>query len=229
MPQDESALDSPVIRLATPAAHPGLVRSALNLPNILKEGPMPRWSRWLSLFAVFAVGFPIAATSTASAQTPGACPAGVTLTVAAPTAAAPTTVNVTVTPAQNIKPASAADATSFHLHYFVDTPATAAGGVIPSGDPKIIHSGTTTQDLGALAPGSHTVTVVLGQLNHTACDARASVTFTTVAPAPVAAPAKTGNAGLVGEGGTSILLLGSLIGAAAILTVGARKIASQQR
>ncbi len=194
---------------------------------------MSRWFRWLSLVVVLAMGIPIASTSTASAQTPGACPAGATLTVAAPTAAAPTTVNVTVTPAQNIKPTSAADATSFHLHYFVDTPATAAGGVIPSGDPKIIHSGTTTQDLGALAPGSHTVTVVLGQLSQTACDARASVTFTTVATAvPVAAPAapaKTGNAGLAGEGGSSIMVVGSLIGVAVLLTAGARKIASRRR
>lgn len=194
---------------------------------------MSRWFRWLSLAAVLAMGIPIASTSTASAQTPGACPTGVTLTVAAPTAAAPTTVNVTVTPAQNIKPASAADATSFHLHYFVDTPATAAGGVIPTGDPKIIHSGTTTQDLGALAPGSHTVTVVLGQLSHTACDARGSVTFTTVATvvpiAAPAAPAKTGNAGLAGEGESSILVVGSLMGVAVLLTAGARKIASRRR
>jgi len=200
-----------------------------NFPD-LEEGLMSRWFRWLSLVAVLAIGVPIASTSTASAQTPGACLAGVTLAVATPTAAAPTTVNVTVTPAQNIKPASAADATSFHLHYFVDTPATAAGGVIPSGDPKIIHSGTTTQDLGALAPGAHSVTVVLGQLSHTACDARASVTFTTVATAvPVAAPAKTGNAGLAGADGNSILLAGSLVGAAVLLTVGARKVVSRRR
>ncbi|TAK79363.1 MAG: DUF4399 domain-containing protein, partial [Dehalococcoidia bacterium] len=118
----------------------------------------------------------MAALDNASAQTPAACPTGVTLAVAPPTAAAPTTVTVAVTPAQNIKPASAADATSFHLHYFIDTPAAAAGTVIPTGDPKIVH-GTTTQDLGALAAGSHTVVAVLGQLNHTACDARATVTF----------------------------------------------------
>ncbi len=191
---------------------------------------MSRWLRWLSLVAVLVVGIPTASTRTASAQTAAACPTGVTLTVAAPTAAAPTTVNVTVTPALNIKPAAAADATSFHLHYFIDTPATAAGAVIPSGDPKIVHSGTTTQDLGALAAGSHTVTVVLGQVNHTACDTRASVTFTTVVTAvPVTAPAKTGNAGLAGEGGDSILLVGSLLGVALLVTAGARKVSSRRR
>src|SRR5687768_17533864 len=133
--------------------------------------------------------------TTAIAQQLASCPTGATISVAAPTAAAPSTVNVTVTPALNIKAASAADVASFHLHYFIDTPATAAGIVIPSGDPKIIHSGTTTQDLGALGAGQHTVTVVLGQLSHAACDARGSVTFTltqAVTATPAAAtPAAT--------------------------------------
>ncbi len=191
---------------------------------------MSRRFHWLALVAVLAVGIPITSTRTASAQTAASCPTGVTLTVVPPTAAAPTTVGVTVVPATlNIKAAAAADATSFHLHYFVDTPATAAGATIPSGDPKIIHSGTTTQDLGALAAGSHTVTVVLGQVNHTACDTRASATFTTVAAAAVAAPAKTGNAGLMSEGGDSVLLVGSLAGVVVLLTIGARRVSSRRR
>lgn len=195
---------------------------------------MSRRLRWLLLATLLAAGVPMATARTASAQTLTACPTGVTMTLTAPTAAAPTTVNVTITPAQNIKAATAGDTASFHLHYFVDTAVTAAGAVIPSGDPKIIHSATTTQDLGALAAGSHTVTVVLGQLNHTACDARATVTFTSppaAAPAatPVAAPAKAGNAGLAGSGADSPLLVGALIGAALLLTVGARKISSRRR
>jgi len=105
----------------------------------------------------------------------------VTLTVSPPAASAPSSVSVTVSPQINIKAASAGDPTSFHLHYFVDTEATAAGTAVPTGNPKIIHSGSTTQDLGALTAGSHTVTVVLGQFNHVACDARGSVTFTSVA------------------------------------------------
>jgi len=123
-------------------------------------------------------------TPTATAVSPAACPTGATLVVSAPTPGAPTTVSVVVTPTSlNIKAASAADPTSFHLHYFIDTTASAAGTVIPAGDPKIIHSGTLTQDLGALTAGSHTVTVVLGQFTHTACETRSSVTFTVAANA----------------------------------------------
>ncbi|TAJ18835.1 MAG: hypothetical protein EPO65_08160 [Dehalococcoidia bacterium] len=192
---------------------------------------MLRSARWLVPPVVLAAVISFLSPGAATAQTLTACPTGVTMTIAAPTAAAPTTVNVTVTPPQNIKAATAGDTTSFHLHYFIDTPATAAGAVIPSGDAKIIHSGTTTQDLGTLAAGSHTVIAVLGQLNHTACDARATVTFTTAAAttsAPAAAPAKTGNAGLAEDGSTSLLLVGSLVGVAFVLTAGARK-ASRRR
>ncbi len=193
---------------------------------------MLRSAHWFVPPVVLAAVISFLAPGAATAQTLAACPTGVTMTIAAPTAAAPTTVNVTVTPAQNIKAATAGDTTSFHLHYFVDTPATAAGSVIPSGDAKIIHSGSTTQDLGALAAGSHTVTAVLGQLNHTACDTRATVTFTTAAAtttsAPAAAPAKTGNAGLAEDGNTSLLLVGSLVGAAFVLTLGARKVSRRR-
>lgn len=193
---------------------------------------MSRRLRWILPVVLIAAGIPMATARTASAQTPAACPTGVTLAVAPPTAAAPTTVTVTVTPAQNIKPASAADATSFHLHYFVDTPAAAAGAVIPTGDPKIIH-GTATQDLGPLAAGSHTVVVVLGQLNHTACDTRATVTFTSAAPAAVPAaapaPAKTGDAGLAGEGTDPVVLMGALLGAALLFAAGARKVTGRRR
>ena len=188
---------------------------------------MLRNSRWLLSPVVLASIISFLSPSAATAQTIAACPTGATMTITAPTAAAPTTVNVIITPAQNIKPAAAADTTSLHLHYFVDTPATAAGATIPSGDPKVIHSGTTTQDLGTLAAGSHTVIAVLGQLNHTACDTRATVTFTTAATttaAPAAAPAKTGNAGLAQDGSASMLLAGSLVGVALVLTVGARKV-----
>ncbi len=191
-------------------------------------------ARWLMVPVLVAAVIPFVSSRPASAQTIAACPVGATLTITAPTAAAPTTVNVTVTPALNIKAAAAADTTSLHLHYFIDTPATASGATIPSGDAKIIHSGTTTQDLGTLAAGSHTVIAVLGQLNHTACDTRATVTFTTVAAAtttaaPAAAPAKTGNAGLAEDGSASMLLVGSLVGVAFVLTVGARKVSVRGR
>jgi len=126
-------------------------------------------------------GLALAQQETPTVAAPAACPTGVTLTVAAPGASAPTTVSVTLSSQLNLKPASAGDPTSFHLHYFVDTDAVAAGQAVPTGNPKIIHSASTTQDLGALAAGQHAVTVVLGQLNHTACAVRGSVTFTSAA------------------------------------------------
>jgi hypothetical protein len=126
-------------------------------------------------------GLALAQQGTPTVAAPAACPTGVTLTVAPPSASAPTTVSVTLSSQLNLKPASASDPTSFHLHYFVDTDPVAAGQPVPTGNPKIIHSASTTQDLGALTAGSHTVTVVLGQFNHTACAVRGSVTFTSAA------------------------------------------------
>ena len=80
-----------------------------------------------------------AGTATA-APTLAACPSGVTITVAPPTASAPTTVTAAIEPPVNIKAAAAGDFTSFHVHYFVDTPAAAAGTAIPTGNAQIIHS-----------------------------------------------------------------------------------------
>jgi hypothetical protein len=164
------------------------------------------------------------------AATVAACPSGASLTVAAPTAALPTTVTVSVLPSSlNLKAGTSGDFSSFHLHYFLDTPATAAGSSIATTDPKIIHSASTTQDLGALAAGTHTVTVVLGQLSHVACDTRASVTFTTAqagSPTPtptataVTAPAapKTGNAGLMKPGNSTGFGLLAVLALAIVFT-----------
>jgi hypothetical protein len=173
---------------------------------------------------------------TAYAQTPAACPAGATISLTAPSASAPTTVTAAVTPADlNIKPASEADATSFHVHYFVDTDASAAGEAIPTGNPSIIHSGSLEQDLGALTPGSHTVTVVVGQVNHTACETRDSVTFEVAAAAqatatpsgtpaatqtPVGAPS-TGSGGFLGGGSEPVSAsLGALLAGLALVGLG---------
>jgi hypothetical protein len=196
----------------------------------------------------------VAASGIARAQTPtpttvplAACPTG-TLTVAAPTTAAPSTVTATIVPAlTNLKAASAADAASVHLHYFVDTPATAAGSVVPVGDPKIIHSGTLTQDVGTLAAGSHTVVVVVGQLDHRACDLRGQVTFTAQAAAtatPTAAttpaatatvapvtPPSTGSGGLLGQASeaTSSPLALAALALATVLAVGGAAVATRRR
>jgi hypothetical protein len=158
-------------------------------------------------------------TPTVPAPAPAACPTGVTLTVSAPSASAPTTVSVTLSSQLNIKPASAADPTSFHLHYFVDTDPAAAGQLVPTGNPKIIHSASTTQDLGALTAGPHTVSVVLGQVSHTACAVRGSVTFTVAAPLP-----GTGSGGDLDQTSSGVPMVAwlALAGASfAVLCVGA--------
>ena len=116
------------------------------------------------------------------------CPSGEAITVAAPAANAPTTVSVTVAPPVNLKPAKDGVADSFHLHYFVDIdPSTVvqAGQPVPTGNPKIIHSAATTQDVGALSPGRHTVWVVLGDVSHTVCTpiVQGSVSFDVAATA----------------------------------------------
>jgi len=158
--------------------------------------------------------------------TPAACPAGVTIAVAAP-AAGSNSVTVTVTPPLNIKPGTAGDPTSYHLHYFIDTPPTAAGQSVPLGNPKIIHSGSLTQDLGSLASGSHTVYVVLGQLSHVACEARGQVSFTTAA-APTAP--KTGSGGLVGGSGSSNTAeVFALLAVVAMLTLSGRLATRRER
>lgn len=174
------------------------------------------------------------ATGTAVALAP--CPTGGTLTVAAPAAGAPSTVLATIVPAlANLKAASAADPTSLHVHYFIDTPAPAAGVVIPTGNAAIIHSGTLTQDLGTLAAGSHTVVVVVGQLDHKACDLRGQVTFTTAAAqaAPTAAvsPPKTGSGGLLrqtSEAASSGLGMAALA-FATLVAVGGAAVATRRR
>lgn len=132
-----------------------------------------RVSSLVVVVVALAAGSIAGATGTAlAAPSQAPCPSGESISVTAPTAAASTTVSVTVTPPVNLKPAASADATSYHLHYFVDIdPATVvtAGQPVPTGNPKIIHSASTTQDLGALSAGKHTVWVVLGDVSHIVC------------------------------------------------------------
>ncbi len=197
------------------------------------------------LIAAALVGavFSTLGTMSASAQTPpatpAACPADLKVTVTPPTAAAPTTVSATLAPTLNLKAAALGDATSFHVHYYVDidpTKVLKAGTPIPTGDPKIIHGAALTQDVGTLAAGAHTVWVVVGQVSHQACGGTdgniiaGSTTFNVAAaaaaPTAVAAtpaPAKTGTGGLArseSSGITPLVLL-----AVAILGVaGARRL-----
>src|SRR5205814_912807 len=52
-----------------------------------------------------------------------------------------------------------------HLHVFVDRDPVRPGQVIPK-DPGIIHTTDTTISVPPLAPGEHTLWVVLGDGNH---------------------------------------------------------------
>ncbi len=153
----------------------------------------------------------VGATQTASAAPSQApCPSGETISVTAPSAAASTTVSVAVTPPVNLKPAASGDSASYHLHYFVDIdPSTvvSAGKPVPTGNPKIIHSASTSQDLGALSAGNHTVWVLLGDVSHLVCDpvVQGSVSFNVAAGALPATG--TSGAPAAGVNGSAIWLI----------------------
>jgi len=189
-------------------------------------------SAWLAPVA-------LAQTPTATATGIATCPTGLAITVAPP-AAGSTTVSATITPTLNIKAAALGDLQSFHVHYFIDVDPTKtlkAGSVIPSGDPKIIHSGTTTQDLGTLAAGSHTVWVVVGQVAHQACGGTdgnviaGSTTFTVAAVAATTtaapAPTRTGNGGLA-QPQTGLAMPLALLTAALVTTLAARSLTGRR-
>lgn len=57
----------------------------------------------------------------------------------------------------------------YHLHYFLDEDATPFIGTttpIPRDNPKIAHAAATDYTFKAVTAGAHTVSVVLGGLNH---------------------------------------------------------------
>ncbi len=200
---------------------------------------------WIATAAVAAVTLALAtAGNVAQAQTPtatasplAACPTSNQLIVAPPTAAAPTTVTTSIAPALgNLKAATQQDRESLHLHYFVDTPPPAAGTTIPTGVSSIIHTAALTQDVGPLAPGVHTVYVVVGQLDHRACALRAQVTFTvggaaaTKAAAPSAVtPPKTGSGGLLGSTEAASWLGMAAVAAAVVGVAGGAVVARRRR
>lgn len=71
----------------------------------------------------------------------------------------------------------------YHLHYFLDEDAAPYLGtevVIPSGNPKILHSAAQEVPFENVAAGAHTVTVVLTGNNHISVSPATSdrVTFT---------------------------------------------------
>jgi hypothetical protein len=161
----------------------------------------------------------LASPTAVTAQTP--CPQGLTISLSPADSGSSTFVRASLSSLVNVKPASENDATAFHMHYFVDVPATAAGAMVPMSDPRVIHSGSLTQDLGTLSAGPHTVTAVLGQFSHAACEARGSATFSVgQTPSGPTAP-NSGNAGLAGSGATALTVV-LLIGVAVAVVVAAR-------
>jgi hypothetical protein len=93
-------------------------------------------------------------------------------------------VEVAVTDWKLVPAGTAVTAGEGHLHFFVDIPATtvAVGQPIPAttANPAIIHAGAeplTTREL-TLSPGTHTITVVMGNSAHVALSSPAPQSIT---------------------------------------------------
>jgi hypothetical protein len=98
-------------------------------------------------------------------------------------AAGPVPVRVEYRGPTLVPGAESSKLTDYHLHYFLDEDAAPYVGkeaVIPSGNPKIIHSAAQEITLEDVPPGPHTLTVVLTGNNHISFDPALSerVTFT---------------------------------------------------
>lgn len=181
----------------------------------------------LALLCVAAVT--AAGSARAAAQTPATCPTGVALAVTPPDAAAATTVTVALTPAVALRLPAAGEDGAFTLYYFLDTPPVAAGAAIPSGDPRVFPGASAAQDLGPLTAGTHTVAVVLGTTDRTACEVVGATTFLVGQSAGRAPGApKLGNAGLA-DSGTSSLVIVVLIAVTVAVVVGARLWGARRR
>jgi len=124
--------------------------------------------------ALFSVLVGLAGSILLLVQSPAArAQGGPTVKVTAPTNGANLTNPVTITVVTSgalIKAATDNDPNAAHLHYFVDRdPATVVkqGQPIPTGQPDIIHTPDTSEQMPTLSPGQHTVWVVLAHTDHT--------------------------------------------------------------
>ncbi len=93
-----------------------------------------------------------------------------------------------------------------HAHILIDRPPVAPGQPLPTGQTNIIHTADRTITIPDLAPGQHTIVVILTRTDHVPLNPSVQdrVTFTVAAaPAGQTAPAGTGAATLpsVGAGG----------------------------
>ena len=120
-----------------------------------------------------------------------------TIRVVAPangaTVAAPVTLQVEIG-GVTVKPAAEGDPQAFHYHALIDVdPATVAqpGQPLPTGQANIIHTADPRLSLPDLAPGQHTVTVILTRTDHVPLSPsiQQRVTFTVAAPGAAGAAA----------------------------------------
>jgi hypothetical protein len=145
-----------------------------------------------------------------------------------------------------VKPAADGDPAAYHYHALVDVdPSTVVipGQPIPTGQANIIHTADPTIEIPDLAPGQHTIVVILTRTDHVPLSPSVQdrVTFTVGAGAqagqapaagagtgqtPIAAP-RTGTGGLLGaDAEPSFALLGAL---AALLALAAGATALRRR
>jgi hypothetical protein len=78
-------------------------------------------------------------------------------------------VTVSYTGPALVAVANATKLDDYHIHYFLDVDPTPYIGTtipIPLGDPRIIHSAATTITFDNVAPGPHTLAVVMTGSNH---------------------------------------------------------------
>lgn len=79
------------------------------------------------------------------------------------------TVTISLTDLTLVAAAQATKPTDLHVHYLLDvdpTPYLDGKTPIPTNNPAIIHSAATSATFNNVAPGRHTVAVVLTQPNH---------------------------------------------------------------
>jgi hypothetical protein len=102
-------------------------------------------------------------------------PAGVSLMITSPTAGQTVNASGSVTVIVSyigptlVAAANATKLDDYHLHYLLDVDPTPYIGTtvpIPLGDSRIMHTAATTITFDNVAPGSHTLTVIMSGSNH---------------------------------------------------------------
>jgi hypothetical protein len=129
-----------------------------------------------------------------------------------------------------VKPAAEGDPNAFHYHALVDVDPTTVlqpGQPIPTGQSNIVHTADRTITIPDLAPGQHTVVVVLTRTDHVPLNPNVQdrITFTVAAAqggaagqTPVAAPRVGTGGGIDADTSVSLGMLLALLG---VLVLGA--------